>query len=66
MACWNIAAPGLAQSKALGDLTTLMAFKRLKTFFGCGFAEFAVPETELRLLAKERAAGQSSRMNQSM
>jgi integrase len=34
MASWNAAAPGLTQSKPLNDLTTLMAFKRLKTFFG--------------------------------
>jgi integrase len=33
MASWNAPAPGLAQSKPLNDLTTLMAFKRLKTFF---------------------------------
>jgi hypothetical protein len=34
MASWNTAAPGLTQSKPLNDLTTLMAFNRLKTFFG--------------------------------
>jgi hypothetical protein len=55
----GICSPGLKNI----DKPPVWVFPELVVCLGCGTAEFAVPESELRLLAKDDAAAAGSTEN---